>query len=71
MAEFKIEKKVPMPGGKRVGKWQQLAAKMKPGDSVWVGTGTHKSGLFNAIRRAGGEAISRKELAGYRVWRKK
>jgi len=60
-----------MPGRKRMGKWQQLAEKMKSGDSVWVGTGTHKSGLFNAIRKAGGQAISRKELSGYRVWRKK
>lgn len=71
MAEYKIEKNVPMPGGKRTGKWQMLAAQMKKGHSVVVKTGTHKSGLFNAIRKGGGQACSRKVENGYRVWRVK
>ena len=70
MAEFKIEKEVPCPKrGKGGGKWQQLAAMMKKNDSVVLPTGTQKSGLFSAIRRAGGQACSRRVENGYRVWR--
>ncbi|MGB0310789.1 MAG: hypothetical protein ACPGFY_09570 [Candidatus Puniceispirillaceae bacterium] len=71
MDKIKIEKNIPMPGSKSRGKWQDVAARMKPGESVWLSNGTQKSGLFNAIKKSGGVAVSRKELAGYRVWRKK
>ena len=70
MDEFKIEKGVPCPKRNRThGKWQKLAAMMKKGDSVVLPTGTQKSGLFSAIRRAGGQACSRRVENGYRVWR--
>lgn len=71
MDKIKIQKNVPMPSRQRAGKWQEVAAKMKPGDSVLVSTGTKKNGLFGAIKKSGGLAISRREGDSYRVWRKK
>jgi len=71
MDKIKIQKNVPMPSRQRAGKWQEVAAKMKPGDSVLVSTGTKKNGLFAAIKKSGGLAISRREGDSYRVWRKK
>ncbi len=71
MDKIKIEKNVPMPSRQRAGKWQEIAAKMKPGDSVLVSNGTKKNGLFAAIKQSGGLAISRREGDSYRVWRKK
>lgn len=71
MDKIKIQKNVPMPSRQRAGKWQEVAAKMKPGDSVLVSNGTKKNGLFAAIRKSGGLAISRREGDSYRVWRKK
>jgi len=69
MTDYKIDKKYPMPGKTSRGKWQDLANRMKPGQSVFVMRGSERSGLALAIRRTGGVAVTRAVDNGFRVWR--
>ena len=65
-----IERDVPPPNGKRYGRWNRVAVKMHPGDSVLVQTSGDAYGLCRAIRRDGGKCTQRRELDGrFRVWR--
>jgi len=64
-----IERDVPPPNG-GYGRWNLVAGKMQPGDSVVVATKNEAHGLHQAIKRAGAKAMQRRELDGHiRVWR--
>lgn len=69
MTDYVIEKKHPVPGRNARGKWQDLAARMKPGHSVLVKQGHERSGLAAAIRKAGYQPATRTVENGFRVWR--
>jgi hypothetical protein len=76
MTILKIEKNVPMPGTGQTGRWKELAAQMRKGDSVVVQDQKQATGLTLAIKQLKGKAMQRimrrpdgeKEL---RVWRVK
>lgn len=65
----KIEKGIPIPErATESKKWKFIADEMKPGDSVFVKTESHRINFRTALVRAGKRAMSLKEKNGFRVW---
>ena len=66
----KIEKGVPVPGGRKTSQYADLAKQMEPGDSVAVPTIESRNSLYSYLRSIGYKPLTRKLSDGtYRVWR--
>lgn len=68
--EYEIQKNIPIPEIRRVGKYVQPLKALQVGESFWY-KADHSSGALIAAKRMGLKIVTRKELDGFRVWRVK
>jgi hypothetical protein len=75
MTEFKIEKGVPMPGGRgRASALLDTLRQMEPGDSLFRASAASGSAVHNVLqylrrRETGKKWTARKVEGGWRIWR--